>query len=42
MSIFILIKYGAGFAGTASIASPYSLQLPTFAVATPLSISNQI
>jgi hypothetical protein len=36
MSIFILIEYDAGFAGTASIASPYSLQLPTFATATPL------
>jgi hypothetical protein len=34
MSIFILIEYDAGFAGTAFIASPYSLQLPTFATAT--------
>lgn len=40
MSIFILIKYDAGFAGTASIASPYSLQPPTFATATPSQIAN--
>jgi hypothetical protein len=38
MFIFILIEYDAGFAGTASIASPHFLQLPTFACSAALDL----